>query len=1398
MAMEMDPKRQQLIEQVLEYWYTVDFLAQGGLNTEETRRDRENRSFAMSYPTRFSVLYQHTDLNPGENVVSRIKEVEASIEAKRREYLGPNAELPSPPTHGKITVYLGAIDQAFLSIAIAQELNCEPPLNPSSAKLALASLQLTNDGKYVKGTLSLSPVVWALRRIHDQKAGASMYDTLDPDEYNTSNTEFEPSSEQELVSYSDLFALTEKIIETTVVPVCINKEEAGLESGIHFTYSIYRDEREQSKRETDEYFGLSMSFYASDLAKFRNAAAQGKWFSNAMWKALADYICAPYDMENDVIRHRIDIGNTALQDPGKAPIAREALKTILAVEKSPWGKWPSKYQPFFMQQAAINLAINTNDPVFAVNGPPGTGKTTLLKEIVAENVVQRARILSEYEKPDQMFVSRELHLGNTRRYYYLFRPDMKDIKRYGIVVASSNNNAVENISKQLPLIETLEKNLMNDVDDQTDLQRLFSLENAPLESAMRTNFEKEGSPREKVEFPDIYFSCYATDLLREPCWGLISAPLGKKSNIYAFYKKVLSSLKWDRYLQGAPGSRMQSYLKARDEFQKQYKIVEMHRKKLQAEVADAEKRGLSTGGEGDGKFVCLSERLLDDLSSENPDIRKKAQMSCVRLSKRYDEEREKLFWYALRLTKEFILSSEACKANLQLLSMAWGVETYLNVFSNLESGERELKLRECMTPLIQTLQLMVPVISTTFASAGRFFKYVTKADALGTIVVDEAGQATPQMAISLFSKASRAIIVGDPNQIDPVVSDELAFLESTLDDSIGNAYSDRTISVQKIADYLSTYGSEQFDILGRFGKKWVGLPLYVHSRCIEPMFSISNRLSYGDTMLSITGNPGSEKQFCYGVSQWLNVSGEAESDKNHFVRAQGERVIELLETAFETVALTGDEAKIAAGPDIFVISPFHTVAEGMRNLLSNSFNANHPILLQNREMVENWLMDDQNPHIGTVHTFQGREADEVILLLGCDEKSKRSANWVNRNIINVAVSRAKYRLYAIGDVKAWRGCDPVMEMKFDLDAHQFNQLAEAASSFALDEDDEKLFEIPELPSSELFDISDITDENEPGETEYVINTDSSIGNVRAAVPGLAMDFTSEQLKNFGLTSMDEFESLFDDKTKDLLRTGMWIYTWIDQSADTLPDNYDASFVGICFCKAYEQILKQNYFVWLQQLFPDETVQGKKIATVSPESVMIGDVTTIISSRARELAIAMDKIGCPECDIEWWSRLSKRLRKCKDYRNKCAHPGAVFHWNELRSLITQLFIGYEENEKHYQGLMFDRTFRQAISTKIDHPLQQDMDAIKQSMQAARDEQYKDSMFKYYPMYCKVHICPADRSNLVQELFEVRNKLGKKKKLNMLRCRKCDRKFINIYGIGSISLDDYYLEPQQQDW
>ncbi len=189
-----------------------------------------------------------------------------------------------------------------------------------------------------------------------------------------------------------------------------------------------------------------------------------------------------------------------------------SMKKWLEVDKFPMGKYPSKFSPTLMQQIAINIAISEKDrkeKIFSVNGPPGTGKTTLLKEIIASNVVQLAEVLIKYGISGSNFVSKKVESASNANYTEKYYEIPEEIAKYGILVVSNNNGAVENVTLDLPKSDDMEK-------DKT-----------------RTDYFDRKINKE------VYFSAVADKLLGKEggAWGLISARMGRK----AYVTEVLES-----------------------------------------------------------------------------------------------------------------------------------------------------------------------------------------------------------------------------------------------------------------------------------------------------------------------------------------------------------------------------------------------------------------------------------------------------------------------------------------------------------------------------------------------------------------------------------------------------------------------------------------------------------------------------------------------------------------------------------------------------------------------------------------------------------------------------------------------------------------------------------------
>ena len=157
-----------------------------------------------------------------------------------------------------------------------------------------------------------------------------------------------------------------------------------------------------------------------------------------------------------------------------------ALERAVAPAMTPAARWPSPggHPLVMLQQAAVNLArsdLTNTEGLIAVNGPPGTGKTTLLRDIVAACVLDRAMAMASFEDPQTAFTpSGHKMAAGEKAFFHLYALNPR-LKGHEVLVASSNNKAVENISKELPAIKAVNRTMdeLNYFNSVSDLDERF-------------------------------------------------------------------------------------------------------------------------------------------------------------------------------------------------------------------------------------------------------------------------------------------------------------------------------------------------------------------------------------------------------------------------------------------------------------------------------------------------------------------------------------------------------------------------------------------------------------------------------------------------------------------------------------------------------------------------------------------------------------------------------------------------------------------------------------------------------------------------------------------------------------------------------------------------------------
>ena len=989
-------------------------------------------------------------------------------------------------------VLLSVVKGTEVLEAFIDKLEIEHPEKPYLGNVYSASFVADADGYYKEGSLQIAPFIWVIYQMMCQPDVEFKDIKLDGWDEVVKSIEDSFNLFEEKVSLDKAaHEINAYLQENILKPMGVTIFRAG---DIYGYCGFTTEEIQLVKAETMPINDLKSSFFLDDLQLVLHHIDRLK--------------------DNDKVLSYI---NSLNQDIEHYDLLKDTdqMRKWYNPKVLPYGRWPSKFNLSFMQQIAVNIAKENPKDIFSVNGPPGTGKTTLLKDIIANNIVERAAKFCESNHVNDIF---EKVVGRDGTSFYYTIPS--DIAVYGMLVLSSNNKAVENITLELPNISSVKAG--------TNGSTLFNPEfsNQQVDLSCFAKDEKY----KYVKSSEVYFTFLADRLAESNTqWGLISARLGKKSNINTFMP-ALNVLSLDMSSIMRMPSAQDAFESAKRQFQTQYKLVKtlfayvttyeentqsiqelkLKINQLQEEVVSIDEQLSKYDTLNDDLMQliehknCIESKLIeyngkrsifdklwhatnwsilkamgnptllsvieeettrlqivkdqltalhqlvnehesiintkDSLLAEIKDIdgtiqkaektqqeilgtikssgkdtihcfddigsklmssdenRADAHTSFLYICNYLNECRERLLYDALQLQKAVVMS-DTFRKNMQLLSQYWGS------LSDRKKLQKNFDLDTIFPALLNSLMIAVPVISSTFAAVERFLINCKSESSLGTIIIDEAGQASPYMLVGALFRAQKAIVVGDPKQIEPVQTVQDLFVERIGGEGIGK-YRSKELSVQSLADAQNPFAGIIKNLDG--SESWVGCPLVIHRRCKDPMFTVANELSYGGFMINKTIDSDDPidpcKESCWITYDASNI--ESSTGKDRYIQVQGQIAFELIQKL---------RARNAEFKDIFIITPFTSVAHGFKTYMQSI--SDDIVNWTDKDNKSGWLKDN----IGTVHTFQGKEAKVVIYMLGCqsDGTANGAIKWVNANNVNVAFTRAKEYIYVIGDATKW-------------------------------------------------------------------------------------------------------------------------------------------------------------------------------------------------------------------------------------------------------------------------------------------------------------------------------------------------------------------------------------------
>ena len=349
----------------------------------------------------------------------------------------------------------------------------------------------------------------------------------------------------------------------------------------------------------------------------------------------------------------------------------------------------------------------------------------------------------------------------------------------------------------------------------------------------------------------------------------------------------------------------------------------------------------------------------------------------------YHQQQQQLF----ELAWQFLLKEAVRRKDEVIVS----IRTYIDVINAEWDYEARRKFGRSGASILRDVSLIFPVWASTLQSIRNLLPY-PDSGCINRLIVDEAGMIPLHQLFPALVRCNKAMIVGDPLQLEPIIPfnqsiieqyHERAFAERGLSDTDYERYSPTAISTATA--YHRAAGV--FDSSKLVGS---GIILSEHHRCVPPIIDFCDRLCNYNLDIK---TPEKESKLGSNLIAY-HVEGNYEQHTNvQEIEAIDSLIEHLVESGYSVSSFDDNNT-------IGVLSPYRAQADALYSRLHSKYR------------------DFNRESIGTVHTFQGGQKS-VIIMSTRQCRDKDSFWFINRrpNLLNVSVSRAEELFILVGNLE---------------------------------------------------------------------------------------------------------------------------------------------------------------------------------------------------------------------------------------------------------------------------------------------------------------------------------------------------------------------------------------------